>query len=331
MKFIVRFAAMVAVSSSAQAQTFKAGDVVEYKAYGKWEPGVIESELPGGRQFLVRRKPSEFFPKGDTIACSPDELRRPGTAPAAGPAVSPLPAPENPAPATKVAPARQPAESSSVPAPGQTVTPAAAAGLLTKEQVIAYARQAMGGNPWGNPQRDAVLNQIRDHIKAHGTNFSADADFAARMNEQGTMSSHIGWAVDLHRGPAPKISDYVGQWALTAANRGSRSTSRGSDGTVRVTTTDSQAKSGVLEIKADQTYVWKLGPNDPPSTWLRGTWREVRPEEMNPWEAGPSLWLEKAKQGFPYMVRMGRDPDWPGWFDVGAGAARTPVEFGKKQ
>ncbi len=323
MKFFVRLFALIVVCSTARAQAFKPGDVIEYKAYGKWEQGVIESELPGGRQFLVRRKPSEFYPKGETIAYSPDELRRP-SAPTPPTPVAPTPPPAPPAPTGKVESAR--------PAPKLPAAPPVTAhGLLSKEQVIAYAREAMGGDPWGNPQRDAVLNRIRDHIKARGTSFSADADFTARMNQQGTLSSHIGWAVDLHWGPAPKVSDYVGQWALTAANRGSHSKSTGGDGTVKITTTDSQAKSGVLEIKADRTYVWKLGPNDPPDKWLRGAWSETRPEDMNPWEAGPALWLEKAKQGHRYMVRMGRDPAWPGWIDVGAGAARTPVEFGKKQ
>ncbi len=321
MKLFVCLAVMVAVCPVAQAQAFKPGDAVEYTAYGKWEPGVVESELPGGRQLLVRRKPSEFYPKGDTAAYAPDELRRRQPEAAVAPTASPA------------TPKTTPAASTASTAPRATpigLPVADAAGLLTKEQVIAYARQTMGDNPWGNSNRDAALAQIRDHIKAHGTTFSADADFVARMDKQGTMSSHIGWAVDLHRGPAPKVTDYFGTWSLTAANRGSHSVS--SEGsTVKIKTTDSQAKSGTLEIRADATYIWKLAPNDPPSKWLKGTWRETRPAEMNPWESGPALWLEKAKQGLDYMVRMGRDPAWPGWIDVGAGAGRTPVEYGKRQ
>jgi hypothetical protein len=323
MKIFVRVAAMVLVwSSTVQAQALKPGDIVEYPAYGKWERGIVESELPGGRQLLVRRKPSEFYPKGDTAAYAPDELRRPAAESAPAPAApepragaaQPFPV----APAPTAATQRRPSGA------------ADAAGLLGKEQVLAYAREAMGGDPWGNPRREAALSQIRDYIKARGTSFSADDDFVARMDKQGTMSSHIKWAVDLHRGAAPKVGDYTGKWALTAANRGSHSYTNEGGSTVRKTTTDSQAKSGLLEIKADGTYVWKLGPNDPPGVWLRGVWREAKPGEMNPWEAGPALWLERAKQGYDCMVRMGRDPAWPGWIEVGAGPGRTPVEFGRK-
>lgn len=326
LKTLVCLAAALFACVSLQAEaSYQPGDKIEYIAWGKWEPGVIESLLPGGKQYLVRRKPSEFFPQGDTAAYAPEQLRRPvAAAPTPAPAVlSPEPVHAKPAPAVRQTAAAK-----------KTSRPAAVAaqggGLLSKEEVIAYARQVMGDDPWGNPQREAALNQIRDHIKARGTSFAADSDFENRMNQQGTLSSHIKWAVDLHRGPAPKVSDYVGKWELTAANRGSHSYSTSGSTTTR-TTTDSQARSGVLEIEADGTYVWKQGRNDPLAQWLRGMWREAKPEEMNPWEAGPAIWLEKAKQGYDCMVRMGRDPAWPGWMEVGMGPGRTPVEYGHRQ
>ena len=296
---------------AAQAQKYQPGDVIEYKARGtyptKWERGVFVRELPGGKQYLIREKPNQFFPQGAEIAFTPDEIRPPGfTQP---PQPTPTPAPAS-------VPTQQP----------RTTT--VGGGLLGKEEVIAFARQVMGPNPWNNPQREAALAQVRDLINQRGVSFVRDADFRARMDAQGTMSSHIGFAVDSNYGPAPQLNAYMGTWLLRAANRGSRSVS--ADGRT-VTTTDSQAESGRLTIEPGGAYVWEVLRGDPPAKWLRGKWRPVAPGEANVWEGGLAIWLEKAKQGYDCMVRMNRQPGWSDWIDVGMGAARTPVEYGRKK
>ncbi|HEY1171490.1 MAG TPA: hypothetical protein VGH19_08990 [Verrucomicrobiae bacterium] len=113
------------------------------------------------------------------------------------------------------------------------------------------------------------------------------------------------------------------------ANRGSKSERREGSHVI-VTTSDSQHESGAVTINKDGTYVWKFFRDDPPAKWLKGKWREVQSAELNQWGGGPAIWLEKAKQGQDYMVRMGRVPGWPGWIDVGMGAGRTPVEYGRR-
>ncbi len=313
---------------AAQAQTFQPGETIEYLDRGswphKWERGVFVRELPGGKQVLIRRKPTPYFPQGSEIAYEPENLRKPDATPPAGPAATAQAGGAAPGDAgAKAAPAA--AKPAPPPAP-----PILGAGLLSKEEVIAYARAQIGADPWKNPPRDDNLAKIRDLIRARGTNFSADADFSARMNAQSSYSSHIGWAVDANRGAHPALRDYFGTWLLRAANRGSRSTGRDSSGRAVTTTTDSQAESGQLTINADGSYVWQALRGDPESKWLRGRWRVVKPEEPHTWEGGLAIWLEKAKQGHDYMVRMGRDPAWPGWIDVGAGIGRTPVEYGRR-
>ena len=66
----------------AQAQQFKPGDAIEYLSHGsyppKWERGVFVSELPGGKQYAIREKPTQFFPEGSQIAYGVNEVRRPG-------------------------------------------------------------------------------------------------------------------------------------------------------------------------------------------------------------------------------------------------------------
>jgi hypothetical protein len=324
---------LMGVPAFVSAQTFKAGEVVEYKrSWGdKWERGVFIRLTPSGKQAVIHEKPNPFFPEGSEASYDLNELRKPGAAaPAAantgstaGGTLAPA-APKGNVPA----PLALPGVAAAPVAPAASIP--AGAGLLSKEEVIAYAKAKIGPDPWKNPPRDANLADIRDFIRGRGTSFTADDDFRIRMDAQSSNSSHIGWAVNENRGPHPTIKDYMGAWLLRAANRGSRSAGTDSAGRATVTTTDSQAESGQLTINADGTYVWKPFRNDPESKWLKGRWREVMPDEAHTWEGGPAIWLIQAKQGYDYMVRKERDPAWPGWINVGMGKGRTPVEYGRR-
>jgi hypothetical protein len=306
------------------AQGFKAGEAIEYKVPGSypevWERGSIIRELEGGKQYIIRQKPSQFFPEGSERAFYPADLR----SVKAGATTTPTPPVNPPAPVkTPTPPANKP------PAPAGAAIPAGQ-GLLTKAQVIGFAKQIFGeGNAFANPRREALLDQIRDLIKTRGVDFTLENDFRDKMNAQGTYSIHIGSAVEANYGPAPKLEDYYGTFHLRVANRGSKSEKR-EGSRVIVTTSDSQHESGALTINPDGTYVWKLFRDDPSAKWLKGKWRAMKPEEMHKWEGGPALWLEKAKQGEDYMLRMGRVPGWPGWIDVGMGIGRSPVEYGRR-
>jgi len=109
----------IALALSAQAQQFRPGDVIEYKAHGtyppKWERGVFVRETPSGKQYIIREKPNQFYPEGSQIAYSVDEIRRPGAEAPAAAAPAPTPAPA-PARAAASPPARLPA--------GATISPA---------------------------------------------------------------------------------------------------------------------------------------------------------------------------------------------------------------
>ena len=339
--FLVISALLALSPSAAWADDFKPGEAIEYKVRGawpeKWERGVYIRALPNGTQVLIYEKPTEFFPEGFQIAFDPADIRRVGAVPAGetkpggGVAAPRLPAP-GPVPGGGAAP--PPVIGPAGPGPqaqGPLPRDCPAGGLMGKEEAISFARAKIGGDPWKNPPRDENIAQIRDCIRGRGTSFTADDDFRVRMNAQSSYSSAIGWAVDSNRGPHPALRDYFGTWLLRAANRGSHSAGTDASGRPTTTTTDSQAESGQLTINADGTYVWKAFRKDPESQWLRGQWREVTPDEQNAWEGGPAIWLLKAKQGYDCMVRVGRDPAWPGWVDVGMGKARTPVEYGRRQ
>ena len=297
---------------------YRQGETIEYKVRGsyppQWASGRFIRELPGATQYLIHEAPSRFFPEGSEVAYSPTDLRRPQSAQA--PAAPDIAAPAPPASNITVHTAHAPAGD----------------GLLGREALLAYARGLMGEQPFADSaHRERVLLQIRDTIKARGTDFqySATDDFANRMNAQGTLSSHIGFAINSNFGPAPRLEDYFGTFHLRAASRGSQSV-RQEGGRVIVTTTDAQHESGALTIERDGTYVWATLRGSPPETWKRGRWRQAAPAEMLPWEAGPAIWLMDAKQGGDYLVRMDRQPGWRGWIEVGAGAGRTPVEYGRR-
>lgn len=292
------------------AQPYKPGEVIEYKVGGavpeRWERGVIIKELEGGKQYLIHEKPSQFFPEGPEKAYAPTDLR-----PAQKPTATPKPA-TTPRPA-----GNQPAN--------------AGTGLLSRDDVLAYAKQVFGpGDPFANSQRrEANLNQIRDHIKARGTSFLPDLQFSNQLFPLGAYSVHVNSAIEANYGKHPKLEDYFGTWLLRTTNRGTKSAT-GNGVRIVITATDAQYESGALTINKDHTFIWKISRNDPESAWVKGTWREVKPEELHLWEGGPAIWLEKARQNEDYMVRMCRVPDYEGWIDVGMGKGRIAASYGRR-
>ncbi|HYC64762.1 MAG TPA: hypothetical protein VEC14_08540, partial [Reyranellaceae bacterium] len=83
-------------AASALAQTFQAGQQIEYRRTGSlnWERGVIVRPTADGRQYVIRQKPSQFFPEGAEATYWPNELRVPQAAQA--PAPQPQPTPNQP-------------------------------------------------------------------------------------------------------------------------------------------------------------------------------------------------------------------------------------------
>ncbi len=308
---------LLAFAAAAHAQNFKPGDAVEYKVGGstppQWERGTIVKAYEGGKQYLVREKPSRFFPEGFEKTYAAENLRAPKDDKEA------KDKPVAPKPGTTIAP----------PKAGAGV---AAGGPLTKAEVVAYAKSLFGsGDPFADgDKRDRNLNAIRDHIKARGVDFAADDTFKYKDLPNGMYSIHIGSAVESNYGKHPKLEDYYGTYLLRTTNRGSK-TSAKEGGRVVVTTTDAQYEAGALVIAKGGTFTWKLGRTDPESKWITGKWREATADEMQPWEGGPMLVLEKARQGEDYTVRMCRVPGYEKWIDVGMGKGRIAASYGRPE
>jgi hypothetical protein len=306
--------AILAIANAAPAQTFKAGDAVEYKigvsSPPQWERGTIVKVYDGGKQYLVREKPSRFFPEGFEKTYAAENLRAPKDDKESK---DPPPAPKS----------------------GTTSTPSkatATGGPLTKVEVVAYAKSLFGaGDPFADgTKRDTNLNAIRDRIKERGVDFVADDTFKYKDLPNGMYSVHIGSAVESNYGPHPKLENYYGTFLLRTTNRGSK-TSAKEGGRVVITTTDAQYEAGALVIAKGGTFTWKLGRTDPETKWITGKWREATADEMQPWEGGPMLVLEKARQGEDYTVRMCRVPGYEKWIDVGMGKGRIAASYGRPE
>lgn len=304
-------------SQTASAQTFKPGDVVEYKVGftdpEKWERGTVVRVLDGGKQYLIREKPSQFFPEGSEKAYSPSSLRTPG---AVG--------------ASKAKPDDPKARPGTTPM--SFIDPTAPLGdrPLTRAEVVAYTKQLFGpGDPFADGRRrDTNQEKIRDLIKARGVDFPFDDAFRNREMPNGTYSIGIGSAVEANYGNHPKLKDYVGTFLLRTTNRGTKTaTPKGSQ--IVITTTDAQFEAGSLIITGDGEFIWKIGRNDPQEKWAKGKWREAKEDEKQPWEGGLSLVLLKARQNEDYTVRACRVPGYEGWIDIGMGKGRIAAHYGR--
>ena len=203
-------------------------------------------------------------------------------------------------------------------------------GLLSKADILAYARKVFGpGDPHADSaKRDANNDAIRDLIKARGTSFKMDLDFSNALGKLGAFTVHISAAVNDNFGQHPKLQNYFGTFLLRAANRGTKSLAKANGKTV-LKTTDAQYEAGSLTITRDGRYVWKVSRNDPAAAWVTGKWREATAAEKQFWEGGPSIVLEKARDGQEYTVRTSREKGYEKWIDVGIGKGRIAVNYGR--
>ncbi len=310
-------ALLVLAPPFAAAQQFTPGQEIEYRdGAAQWAPGTFVRMLPNGNQALIRQAPSQFFPEGFERAYSLTDLRP--RQPAAPAAQALRPAPQAaPAPQPKAA---VPAVATRVPAVPQ------GAGLLNQQQVLDYAKQVLGPNPWAQPNRDAAISQIRDYIKSRGVNFQWTLAFDNQLGAIGANAVHITSAIGANYGAHPTLQTYIGNFNLQSQARAAQSVSQ-QGGRAVVTTTDSAARLGSIRINADRTYVWDvLGDGKV----IRGTWREATEDEKQAWEGGPSIWLLNARGGQDYQVRADRQPGWAGWIDIGMGKGRIAVQYGQR-
>lgn len=301
-----------------QGPPFKAGDKVEYKAENypeKWAVGTVIRELPGGKQLLIREVPTQFFPEGFERAYSFDQLRPvtpPPPPPAAdGPAVKP--APETPAP-----PAPAPAIGPAMPAPpraaaGRALNTAPGPGATTpmsQQDVLAFLTDRLGtGDPFANPRRAAVLDDLRAEVLKRGVNFryTAVGDFSNQLGKFGALSNVTAALAQNFGGPST-IAGLTGRWAMMKVGATTNFTQNGT----LYQRQEYAGLAGSLDITADGRYVW-----DSPSGKFQGTWRRATAEEMaHSDKGGEGLVLSTSVAGVEWLafLRNEEGPEGQGIF-----------------
>jgi hypothetical protein len=287
----------LSISALAQADKYKPGDKIEYRESrysDNWEPGVYLRATPEGRQPIIRRKPSQFFPEGAETAYDWEFIRpltaRPATkapdAPAKAGGVAPPPVPQRP-PQPPAAPAAAPV--------------IAGGGLLTKEDVLNFLQARLGENPFAHPQREQIRKELAEMIKRRGVDFRYEAvsDFSNQLGKYGA-SSDITFPLSANFGPPTKQPWLMGRWNLSKI--GATVDYRGTDGYIYRQGEIGVKDVGNVTITPDGGYIWNI---DVPRGVARGQWRKATAEEM-PYQGGDAIVLLKAKGGEDWIVHQDR-------------------------
>lgn len=294
---------MPAASAITSAQDYKPGQKIEYRAQSypeKWEVGTVERMTPGGKQLIIREKPTEFFPQGNTRAYSLDEVRPLG---------------ERGIQTTTTV--REPQVRDT-----RTLADGEASGLMTTQEILAFLEDRMGDKPFqiASSKREAIFKELGQTIMRRGVNFRYEtlSPFSNDLGKFGAPSTVV-FPIQANYGAPTRGGWYTGTWNTSVTSVGRR---------VIIA-----AKAGFLTINANGTYVWKMYPTDPPSGYVKGSWRKATPEEMAvSYQGGEGLVLSKGKEGYDWIVRQDRETTLAGdWIWIANLNARAQREEGKRR
>lgn len=284
--------------TAANAQPYNPGDKVEYKAQNwpeKWEAGTFVRDVPGGRQVLIRETPTQFYPEGFQRAYALNDVRSAGSA---------APARDQPQ-QTQIAPARQAANpgtgrvSKADPAPIVEPVPQAGAGggaQMSQQDVLGFLQTRLGtGDPFSNPKREQVLQQLREEVLRRGVNFryTAVGEFSNQLGKYGALSN-VTAALSENFGSPASLNELNGKWRLlkvgapTTFVKGNDLYRRG----------EYFGDAGSVVVNPDGSYVW-----DSPSGLLKGRWRKATANEMAKSDkGGEGVVLTNAKSSADWLV-----------------------------
>lgn len=305
----------------AQADKFQAGQKIEYrvsKFQDIWEEGVYVGATPEGRQPIIRKKPTEFFPEGAQTAFDWEGIRPLGARPAAvKPAGAPvLTSATVPAPSTPSTPA--PADAGFLPAGN---------GLLTQADVLQFLRSRLGEEPFAHPRRAEIKEELAVLIKRRGVNFRYEnlSDFSNQLGKFGA-SSEIIFPLQANFGPPTRQEWLMGRWNLSKI--GATVDYKGRDGYRYRQTEIGVGNVGALTLHGDGSYAWKV---EGAQGMVRGEWRKAAADEL-PYQGGDAVVLLKAKGGVDWIVHQDRVTPLKGdWITVTQLGARQIREGGFRE
>ena len=175
---------------------------------------------------------------------------------------------------------------------------------MSQQDVLAFLRNRLGdGDPFMNPKRDQVKQELREEILRRGVNFryTSIGPFTNELGKFGATSDITAPLAENHGAPG-KASLLLGTWDLIKVGA-TTTVSKGRDLYQRQ---EYAGNAGSLTLNANGTYLW-----DSPSGVLKGQWRKATPEEMAKSDkGGEGVVLLKAKSGADWLV-FKRDEEGP--------------------
>jgi hypothetical protein len=279
-------AAVAAPQIALSQALYQPGQAVEYKASASataWQQGTVEYVTPGGKQIIIRSKPSELYPKGDTRAYNLEEVR-----PVTSSANTATPRTASNAPT-------QGAAQTPTAAAGQAASPSAAGPVLSAQDVAALL-QATIGDPRrfaDYRQKEAAMNEAARVIRERGVNFRFDQapQIVLDALNKHEAQSQITGAIRQNLGPPASKAYYLGAWDMSQIGGETRVKQyrAGYD----LVTREGGAKAGALVIKADGTYLWNHGSGIDKGNWRLATAAELAQSD----KGGAGIVLLNAKLG----------------------------------
>ncbi|MBC8012079.1 MAG: hypothetical protein H7067_18500 [Burkholderiales bacterium] len=189
----------------------------------------------------------------------------------------------------------------------ETVTTAAAGkpaqiasdgNLMTQAEILDFLSERMGTEPFKNPQRVQILQELVEIIRQRGLGFRDElrSDFR-RQALKFSSSPELSAALHENYGAPTKQSWLMGTWTLGK-------TSAAVDFVVKDELWRQNEVSvnnvGILTLDPNGTYVWKIHKET-----LNGAWRKATDAEMRT-QGGDGVVLLKGKATWDWIVMQNR-------------------------
>ncbi len=199
------------------------------------------------------------------------------------------------------APAAQPAAPPATPPAAQ---PVPGGTTLSKADILNFLRARIGTDPWNHPQKAATIRELAELIRQRGVNFRWVTLESTEFINAGANESTIPFHIQANYGPPATQAWLQGIWDMYIT--GATTTFERNGSLYR--RMEQGALGGSVAILPNNTYAWKLAPNDPPEKYIRGTWRPATPAEMAvSYQGGAGVVLLNAYTGADWIVMKRSD------------------------
>jgi hypothetical protein len=174
---------------------------------------------------------------------------------------------------------------------------------MSETDVLSFLQQRLGdGDPFMNPKREAVLQELREEILLRGVNFryQIPGKFSDELGKFGAALPSVTAPLYKNYGPPAKLDFFMGRWDIAKIGGTTAITKGGQD----YRRQEMAGLAGSLTVNADGTYLWNS-----PSGVFKGQWRKATPEEMGRSDTGgDGVVLLQAKSGADWIVFKSTEP-----------------------